>query len=82
MPRNGEIFGTRSEAAPLTVRCRLTDNQIRPHSTRGYYPFISEARRTSASITCLDSQMMWYENWRRSRSLIARASARLVAMSH
>lgn len=81
MPRNGEISETRSEAAPLTVRCRLTDDQIPPHSTRGYHLSVSEAGRTSASITCLDSQI-WYENRRRSRFLIARASAGLVAMSH
>ncbi|HXX76310.1 MAG TPA: hypothetical protein VEI50_14370 [Nitrospiraceae bacterium] len=35
MPRNGEIFGPRSEAAPLTERCRLTDNQIRVRTARG-----------------------------------------------
>jgi hypothetical protein len=39
MPRSGEIFETRWEATVLTVRWRLTDNQIHPCSTRAITRF-------------------------------------------
>ncbi len=63
MPRNGEIFETRSKVTVLAVRWRLTDNQIHPH-TRGNHPPLPEARGTSASVMCLDSQWMWCDNRR------------------
>jgi hypothetical protein len=40
----GEIFETRWEATVLTVRWRLTDDQIHPWSTRGNHPPLPEAR--------------------------------------